>query len=190
MNIWIITDFHLGNRQFSEEGLRPADFSERLIKNLGRCPLTRDSVLLNLGDVCMDDDSDWNRLLTGCVSGRKWLVLGNHDRKSASWYLSQGWDWVGESFSLTAFGRKILFSHKPEPLPPGYGLNIHGHFHNFSLEKIKAEEPELFRLMDPQHFLVAMENLNYQPVRLERVIQMVRYRSREDGRFEFREENE
>jgi len=173
VNLWIITDTHFGNDQFVEGNLRPKDFGERIMKGLGHCPLKPDSVLVHLGDVCMDDDADWNSLLTNSVSGRKWLVIGNHDHKSAQWYLSHGWDWVGDSFSLAEFGKRILFTHKPEILPVGYGLNVHGHFHDFSQEKIKQEEPDLFKLQDKRHFLVSMERLHYQPISLKRVVEIV-----------------
>jgi calcineurin-like phosphoesterase family protein len=100
-------------------------------------------------------------------------VTGNHDKKSASWYLSHNWDMVCESFTLFAFGKRILFSHKPLPVTfsSGIDLNIHGHFHDFSLEKIQTEEPHLAEFVgDKKHFLISLEKLNYAPVKLKHII--------------------
>ena len=182
MDLWIIADSHLGYTGVGEGIERPKDFSERILKSLANV-LKPESVLLHLGDICYNDDDLWNFKLTS-LPGKKWLVLGNHDKKSASWYVDKNWDAVCESMSLNMFGKRILFSHKPmmtdisfmsangHYMVDKYDINIHGHFHNFSFEKVKTLEPQLFNLLNKKHFLVSQEKFNYQPIKLKRIVEL------------------
>jgi hypothetical protein len=65
--------------------------------------------------------------------------------------------------------KDVLLTHIPVPvLPQGVRINIHGHFHNNPMERVVKFEPHIGEFYDPKiHRLFAMENTNYQPVRLE-----------------------
>jgi calcineurin-like phosphoesterase family protein len=179
MDPWLISDTHLGHIKHIE---RPEGFSEKIIKNLKNV-LKNDSILIHLGDVSFGDDESWNNQLTSLL-GKKWLILGNHDNRTLSWYASHGWDFVGESMSLKIFGKHILFSHIPmitdasfmdskgNFLRYSYDMNIHGHFHNFGAEKVKKKEPEIYKILNKKHYLVCLENLNYQPIKLKRIVEL------------------
>jgi calcineurin-like phosphoesterase family protein len=169
MDPYITTDTHLGHHKLSDDLLRPKGFSDKIIKHLANV-LTKDSVLIHLGDVSFSSEEYWNMLITE-LPGKKYLVLGNHDSRSMSWYLKNGWDAVCESMSFTLFGKKILFSHQPQKADD-YDINIHGHFHNFGLEKVKEKEPELFNILTKKHYLVALEDTNYMPIKLKRIIEI------------------
>jgi calcineurin-like phosphoesterase family protein len=181
MNPWIIADTHLGHVGLTEDGFRPAGFSERIIKSLTNV-LKPGDLLIHLGDVCFGDDEKWNRALTS-LPGKKWLLIGSsHDKKSMTWYIEHGWDWVGESMVLNVFGKRILFSHVPQVVESSallvghysqvkYDLNIHGHFHTFGMATIEEKEPELFKILTPKHHLVALETLHYVPVKLKTIVE-------------------
>lgn len=169
MNPYIITDTHLGHAKLSEDLLRPKGFSEKIIKHLEEV-LNRDSLLIHLGDVSFTEDESWNIRLTE-LPGKKYLIPGNHDKRSMSWYLSKGWDAVCHTMSFNLFGKKILFSHMPV-VADGYDINVHGHFHDFGLEKVKEKEPDLFSILNKKHFLISMEELRYIPIRLNRVVEI------------------
>ena len=98
---------------------------------------------------------------------KKWLVLGNHDHKSNHWYLNNGWDWVGRQFKWKYGGKYILFSHIPQPDDRWFDINIHGHFHNSDHRK---RELELVAIYTNKHYLLAIENINYQPVLLTTIL--------------------
>lgn len=169
MNPYIITDTHFGHAKLSEDILRPKGFSEKIIKNL-KGVLSKDSVLIHLGDVSFTEEESWNIRITE-LPGKKYLILGNHDKRSISWYLSKNWDAICESMSFSLFGKKILFSHMPQ-VAEGYDINIHGHFHQFGLEKVKEREPKLYAILNKKHFLVSMEETRYIPIRLNRIIEI------------------
>ena len=183
MDPWVITDTHFGYDGINEGIERPKDFSERILKGLERV-LTADSILIHLGDVCYKDDELWNKRLTA-LPGKKWLTIGSsHDKKTLSWYMSNGWDSVCESMSLKIFGKRILFSHVPmmtdvafmsangHYMTDKYDINVHGHFHNFSFEKVRTLEPQLFNILNKKHFLVSQEKFNYQPIKLKRIVEL------------------
>lgn len=181
MDAWITADTHFGYAGVNAGIERPVGFSERILKGLQRV-MTPKHTLIHLGDVCYVDDEFWNGEIAK-LPGRKWLVTGNHDKRSVTWYTTHGWDWAGTSMSLNEFGRNILFSHIPmitdsfRADPRGiiehrYDINIHGHFHDFPAERVKEKEPEIYKVLNKKHFLISVEKLNYQPIKLKRIIEL------------------
>lgn len=163
MNYWIITDTHFGHvPQMCDYCGRPENYSELILKRLN--VINSNDILIHLGDICFGNDSHWHERLFS-ISCKRWLTLGNHDKKSYAWYLSNGWDFVSQSFTLRVYGKEILFSHVPRT-DTGYDLNIHGHFHNNDHRK---HEPELVAIKNDKQILLAMEFNNYQPYSLRKI---------------------
>lgn len=170
MKIWLITDTHFNHDKMPEYCGRPIGFEELIMMGLAR--ISPQDLLIHLGDVCVGKDEYWHERLRA-LPFKKWLVLGNHDHKSLSWYISHGWDYVGEEIKLKMFGKNILLSHTP--LRGDFDINIHGHFHNtlhrllekqwVTPDEEKRNEKDLGNLT-PKHKLLAVEYTNYQPVLL------------------------
>lgn len=166
MNIWLITDTHFGHEQMIEYCNRPIGFEYKILHNLVNAVKEND-VLIHLGDFCIGDDEHWHNKFMTDAAGKKWLVRGNHDHKSNSWYLSHGWDMVCDQFRDKYFGKIIMFSHKPVVCDGEYDINIHGHFHN---SDHRRQELELMAIKNGYQKLLALEYTNYQPVNLEKFI--------------------
>lgn len=167
MKYWVATDSHLGHSKmgFIEAFGRVPDFESRVLKGLSL--VGPEDVLIHLGDLCWGHENDWHdKLWSACKAKHKWLCLGNHDSKSMSWYLNHGWDFVCSQFELNIFGKRILFSHKPQPFS-GYDLNIHGHFHTAPEDK---HEKELVAIKNNRHYLLTAELEHYQPVNLRTLV--------------------
>ncbi len=166
MKTWIITDTHFGHDKLIEYG-RPTDFTEKIFKNL--LEVKMGDTLIHLGDFCIGKDEEWHERYFKTLPGVKnILVLGNHDSKSRTWYLERGWNFVCDSFTLTAFGKKVMFSHYPMAWDGYYDWNIHGHFH---ASDHRRHEPEFVKLKNGYQKLLALEYTDYQPVSLEKFIQ-------------------
>ena len=166
MNIYIISDTHFNHTdQMIAYCGRPEDYNERLWNSLKI--INDDDILIHLGDICIGKDSYVHNKLQEFKFG-KILVRGNHDRKTNTWYLNNGWDFVCEEFKDTLFGKNILFSHKPKPWDGEYNINIHGHFHN---SDYRRNEPELFKIVNGYHKLFALEYNDYKPIKLDKFIQ-------------------
>jgi len=170
MKYWIITDTHFGHDSPTSPMItqcgRPDGFSQKILINLNRtkqCP----DILIHLGDICFGREEYWHNELNKWVCGKKWLIRGNHDKKSDTWYLEHGWDFVAEWIWIVKFGKNILLSHKPIA-DCGYDLNIHGHFHNADHRRW---EPELVAIRNDKQILLALETLNYMPINLQTVIE-------------------
>lgn len=162
--IWLITDTHFGHSKLTEYCNRPPNFSNNILKELQI--VKQDDVLIHLGDFCFGEEENWHNTFHNYVQGKKILIKGNHDNKSNSWYFKHGWDFVCDSFTLTVFGKKILFSHVPlsRRKHGDYDLNIHGHFHN---SKHRRHELKYRIIKNKKHKLLAIENTNYQPILLK-----------------------
>lgn len=161
MKIYLITDTHFGHAKMTEFCGRPKDFELKIVENLS---VVRDEdLLIHLGDICIGNDSRWSEIFTQDVHGKKWLIRGNHDNKTITWYLEHGWDFVGDSIELIYLGRRITLSHIPV-IDDGYDINIHGHFHNSSH---RSHEPHLLAIKNDKQKLLAIENTDYKPVLLE-----------------------
>ena len=168
MNYWIIADTHFGHEKMEELCGRPKGFEAIILSSLLSLSGDTNSVFIHLGDICIGDDEKWNLVLLSRVPClHKWLVRGNHDKKSMSWYLEKGWDFVADSFILDIYGGDILFSHIPK-IDSGYMLNVHGHFHNTNYRK---QEPELVAIKNKRQVLVALEYNNYRPITLKTLVE-------------------
>lgn len=165
MNYWLITDTHFGHEAMLEYCGRPENFSEKILHNL-ITHVGENDILIHLGDICIGRDEEWHNRLRE-VKGKHWLVKGNHDRKTNTWYLSHGWDMVCDQFRDYYFGKIVVFSHKPVIWNGDYDINIHGHFHN---SDSRRHEPELVAIKNSYQKLLAIEYTDYQPVKLRKFI--------------------
>jgi calcineurin-like phosphoesterase family protein len=151
---YIITDTHFGHDNIRKYCGRPDDCELQMWRSFHKIP--DDATLIHLGDVGKTDGEMKEFKFT------KILILGNHDEKSFNYYLEQGWDVVVDRLRLHAFQRKIILSHKPEPVPVDY-INIHGHFHNTNH---RLHEPQYREILTKQHKLLALEYSGYKAYRL------------------------
>lgn len=177
MKIYLITDCHFGHEKMLEFG-RPEGYENLILKNLSR--LNPGDLLINLGDFALGGhrEEDWIKLYKEATPGVKHvLVAGNHDQHNLGWYMNKGFDFACRTFSGKFFGRNLLFSHIPRDLShhPYTEFNIHGHFHTGDH---RASEPAIQAYYNPEkHIKLAIEETNYKPVLLERLITQSRQKS-------------
>jgi len=164
MKYWVISDTHFGHEKLVEITSRPNNF-ESIIINKVKKLIQPDDILIHLGDICINDDEYWNKYFTSSFYCKKWLTIGNHDKKNINWYLNNGWDFVANSFTINKYGHNILFSHFPEK-EKGYTLNIHGHLHN----NRHLNDIEIIESLNDKQFLLALEQTNYSPLNLQSII--------------------
>lgn len=126
MDIYIISDTHFGHENMVNWSLRPPDFNERLWAALDKLP--DEAILIHCGDISMGQDATTHIRLQK-YKFKKWLVRGNHDKHSISWYVKNGWDFVADEIVINMFANNFLFTHAPMPKREGISKNIHGHLH-------------------------------------------------------------
>lgn len=145
---------------------RPEGFEQKLKK--GFEIMKSDDVLIHLGDICIGQDARAHEEFIKPIKSKKWLIKGNHDKKSDTWYLNHGWDFVGNRILLDRYAKKILLSHRPAP-DGNYDINIHGHQHNNQAHDLKTDA-EYRENRHSKQKLLAIEYVGYEPVSLEKFV--------------------
>jgi len=157
---WLISDTHWGHRRLREvlaPGIRP-DHVDALMTQRWWETVGADDNVLHLGDVFMGEMTAADvPTRFPALSGKTYLVPGNHDGLDKLAALAGiGWLMV-EPFSFSFQGWTVRFSHHPiDDLADGE-LNVHGHIH---------QNPA----PTPRHFNASVEQLDYRPVPLGRVL--------------------
>lgn len=160
---WISADLHLGHKRMIDLAGRPPFFDRRIIENHIR-HLRETDIFICAGDFCIGNDQMWHDKFLKRLPCRKWLVRGNHDRKTDTWYLSNGWDFVGEAIVLKKYGLKIIITHAPVLLTyTDYDINVHGHLHS------PGRHEEYESIISKKHRLVSSEH-SYTPHLLRTVV--------------------
>jgi calcineurin-like phosphoesterase family protein len=156
MRRWIISDTHFGHSELQAHERRPADVDARIAGAWNRI-IKPEDLVIHIGDVAFN----FVRLkdFLDSLPGKKILVRGNHDSKSVTYYMSNGFDFACDGITIS----RVYFSHKPSPtLPKDAEYNIHGHFHK--------RFPENHREF-PHCRLFSLEYTNYEPRLLEKFLQ-------------------
>lgn len=162
-NVFVVSDTHFNHTAIVNYCGRNPNHEE--LQTLEIEKLHADKILLHLGDFCLGKDVYWHKWLQH-LPCKKWLVLGNHDKKSIHWYLSHGWDWVGRSFEIEYMGKMIIFSHRPIKLDGENIFNVHGHLHDLK-RNVLDSHPDEYLGQKEKHILVSPEINNYKPIKLQ-----------------------
>jgi calcineurin-like phosphoesterase family protein len=165
-SIWVCSDLHFLHDNLIDYCGRPDDHSNKIFKNLMAIP--EGDLLICLGDLSIGREADVYEWFIKPLKCRKILVKGNHDRKSNTWYLNHGWDFVCYSFIDTYFGKRIVFSHYPIPYKD-CDYNFHGHLHN-NVYKYDHLTDENKAFISDRHILINCEDNGYRPLKLNYVI--------------------
>lgn len=154
MRRWVIADTHFGHHKLVEEGHRPAGFEHTIIDRWIKLVRMGDLVI-HLGDVVLpDSNKEYWRIIAG-MPGRKILLMGNHDKRSVSWYMQRGFAVACKSIEIGG----VMFTHEPlVNVPEHVQYNVHGHLHTGEHRPFDA---------GPKHRLFSLEATNYEPVQLE-----------------------
>lgn len=162
MKVYVISDTHFNHDKIAEYCKRP-DNHYKLMKS-GMEGISSKDCIVHLGDFCLGKEEEMHKEFLSGVKARKILVLGNHDSKSWSWYMSHGWDFVCDAFRLYYGGKWIMFSHIPQPWDGVWDINIHGHLHNLG----HREGEHSFKRQ--WHRLYAPELMDYRPIELSKLL--------------------
>ena len=127
MKYWIVSDTHFEHLLMTKGGHRPEGYEDKIYGSI-QDNVKYGDILIHLGDIVWKNEALWNDLMN-VTEGKTWLIKGNHDKHSNAWYLSKGWDFVADTFSMKRHGKKVLFSHKPQPKTDAWDINVHGHLH-------------------------------------------------------------
>ncbi len=168
-NWFILSDLHFGHKGLLRFGTRPQGFEEVIVKNWNKLVSSKDKILM-LGDLSLTNREETLRYCSR-LNGDKYMILGNHDNRSDTWYKDCGFQVVEPIYkTFEGFGKEkkmnVFFTHEPViPLPTyikkneieNHYFNIHGHLHGNTHHDVPTT---------PHHFDASAECVNLTPVKL------------------------
>jgi calcineurin-like phosphoesterase family protein len=139
-----------------DEGYRPADFQQQIIRNWRKIVMPEDTVF-HLGDVILSRPSEL-AVINASLPGKKILIRGNHDRESDGWYERAGFAFVAQAVLVGG----VYLTHAPQvTLPDGAVINVHGHLH------AGTHRPGNYA---PHCKLLALEHDGYAPIEMQEFV--------------------
>jgi calcineurin-like phosphoesterase family protein len=187
LDTWIISDTHFFHDNIVKFCNRPETHNELMLE-LWRIWVRPSDTVLHLGDLFMGKGAREKFIeLAPELTGDKYMIRGNHDKQTDSWYERHGFKMVGDllghfveeditrdgtpyqnhvknyGFYWNYKGDRILFSHYPDTNLLDWTINVHGHIHN-------NPPSHALRKTGKDYRNVGVEVLNYAPVRLGDVL--------------------
>ncbi len=163
--IWCWSDQHFFHRNIIAYSNRPfkdlTHMREQMVINYNNTVDPSDVVIFG-GDFAFGAIPERFELLNR-LNGYKILIVGNHDinKKKAVDVLSFDEVHVCLSFDVPATDKTIWFTHYPLlNIPYENIINVHGHIHTHAAPS-------------PQHFNISVEQINYTPINLSRILESV-----------------
>jgi len=166
INIYVLSDNHFNHwniNRLCERGFNSLEHMNNTMISRWNRAVKPNDLVIHLGDLIFTKGaSEEVAKVIKCLNGRKVLIKGNHDRKSYSWYLTHGINFICEK-SVWYYNKKsILFVHRPSDVSLAeikrYDYIIHGHQHN-STPLIQQKGETVF-------VNISVENVKYSPVNL------------------------
>ena len=166
LDTWIISDTHFFHENIGRYCNRPKNWQDLIIKNWNDL-VSPDETVLHLGDFALGNKGNFD-LLTGMLSGRLFLIQGNHDRISKSYCETRGVTLIKNTLTVEITDQmKLIFSHRPiVPLEDGW-INLHGHIHN-------VPPPPEGSNLGPNHINMSVEVREYRPWRLGDILNIIK----------------
>jgi len=159
MTDFFISDPHFGNTNIIDYEKRPFknadEMDAEMIRRWNKVVKSKHDRVVCLGDFSLTNAAKTKEIFDS-LCGRKWIVLGNHDRdKSVTWWRRLGFERVYD-FPII-YKEFFILSHEPIYLNLGMPYaNVHGHINGKSIEGA--------------HYLnVSVERINYTPITFEEV---------------------
>lgn len=132
MAIYVTSDTHFGHQMLVREKHRDAGFEDQIIKAWNDTVLPIDTVF-HLGDFSLGRFKEYSlsqsiTMWRNQIAGNIFLIKGNHDKQSDTWYFDHGFIGCGRELLLKVGDKKVLLSHEPREHTSA-NINIHGHLH-------------------------------------------------------------
>jgi calcineurin-like phosphoesterase family protein len=158
---WLISDTHFNHKKVQEYCNRPDGWQELIISNWNKV-IKKNDVVLHLGDFAFGNKAGLYSI-TKQLNGIIFMIKGNHDRHSISWYNDLGITRI-PSFSIKG---DIHFTHRAIKDNNFEGINIHGHTHQKGIF-IKIDD-----IVGSVYVNMSVEQIDYTPMKLSAVLQKI-----------------
>jgi calcineurin-like phosphoesterase family protein len=150
----LISDMHFGHEAIMRYENRPFESVDEMdaeIIQRWNVQVKKADHIFVLGDISFHSPEKTKEIFKK-LNGNKTLILGNHDNRSVSFYLSLGFKFVSKYPIIV--DEFYILSHAPVYLNENMPyVNIHGHIHN--------------KTISGKYYNVSVERTNYSPINFD-----------------------
>ena len=164
--VYFTADMHFGHRAIIAMQNRPFGSIEEMdsiILQNYNAVVNRDDTVYILGDVCHHMKIDAADGLIRKMNGKKYLILGNHDKK----YDPRLFEDVRDFMKISVCGECFVLMHYPMlswPKRNSGSFQLHGHIH------ARTDYNETNRAEGIRRFDVGVDANNFHPVSAKQII--------------------
>ena len=156
-NVFFYADPHFGHKNVIRYCNRPftsvSEMNTQLIKNFNKV-VGHDDVVYILGDFSFLNTISTTEILKS-LNGYKFLIKGNHDRKTNTAYRKMGFVEVYDKPIVLM--NCFILSHEPIDENVGNMINIYGHLHQNAINNSSMK------------FCACVEKTDYKPISLDEI---------------------
>lgn len=166
--VWFTSDTHFGHENIIRYCNRPFRNAEEMNAELilrWRETVPEDGIVFHLGDFAHGNARLWNDILSA-LTGRKYLILGNHDMKALRQGYMGRFEHVAQQMTIRVGGQAIVLNHNPFLC---YGSSyrdvwqLFGHVHSGPASHTGLDHPR-FKMLFPLQYDVGVDNNDFRPI--------------------------
>ena len=166
--VYFTSDTHFGHENIIRYCGRPFRNAEEMNAELirrWRETVPEDGIVFHLGDFAHGGSRLWNDILHA-LTGRKYLILGNHDMKALrQGYMGQ-FEHVAQQMTIKVGGQTIVLNHNPFLCYGGSYRDVwqlFGHVHSGPASHTSLDHPRL-RMLFSLQYDVGVDNNDFRPI--------------------------
>lgn len=166
--VYFTSDTHFGHENIIRYCNRPFQNAEEMNAELirrWRETVPEDGIVFHLGDFAHGNARLWNDILCA-LTGRKYLILGNHDMKVLRQGYTGKFELVAQQMTIRVGGQAIVLNHNPFLCYGGSYRDVwqlFGHVHSGPASHTGLDHPRL-RMLFPLQYDVGVDNNDFRPV--------------------------
>lgn len=166
--VWFTSDTHFGHENIIRYCNRPFRNAEEMNAELirrWRETVPEDGIVFHLGDFAHGNARLWNDILSA-LTGRKYLILGNHDMKALRQGYMGRFEHVAQQMTIRVGGQAIVLNHNPFLCYCGSYRDVwqlFGHVHSGPASHTGLDHPRL-KMLFPLQYDVGVDNNDFRPI--------------------------
>lgn len=166
--VWFTSDTHFGHENIIRYCNRPFRNAEEMNAELirrWRETVPEDGIVFHLGDFAHGNARLWNDILSA-LTGRKYLILGNHDMKALRQGYMGRFEHVAQQMTIRVGGQAIVLNHNPFLCYGGSYRDVwqlFGHVHSGPASHTGLDHPRL-KMLFPLQYDVGVDNNDFRPI--------------------------
>lgn len=166
--VYFTSDTHFGHENIIRYCNRPFRNAEEMNAELirrWRETVPEDGIVFHLGDFAHGNARLWNDILSA-LTGRKYLILGNHDMKALRQGYMGRFEHVAQQMTIRVGGQAIVLNHNPFLCYGGSYRDVwqlFGHVHSGLASHTGLDHPRL-KMLFPLQYDVGVDNNDFRPI--------------------------